>query len=195
MLQSILNLFTSNKTERSVDETVIPTQVPSKPDTIFCAIAACDMNLGIGKDNKIPWRSPQDLMQFKERTMGKIVIMGRKTWESLPEYCKPLVGRTCIVVTQDTNYKAKGATVLHSVESVLDFCTGSKVVYVMGGSQIYALFSPIITSFCITRVHAQYDCDTYLPHFPGVWRSCKMDEWVEEDGVGYSLEYGWRSNE
>lgn len=175
-------------------QTPQPVVVKPKSNTIFCAIVACDDDFGIGKDGSIPWYSSEDLAHFKETTMARTVVMGRKTWESLPESVRPLPGRNCIVLTRDTEYEAKGATVLHSVEEVIEATYYNRTVYVIGGSEIFDLFKDVITSFMITHIKGSFGCDTYLSLPAGTWTTCTMDSWEEEHGLQCMLEYGWRVN-
>ncbi|MCE9515007.1 MAG: dihydrofolate reductase, partial [Mycobacterium sp.] len=92
----------------------------------------------IGRDGGIPWRLPEDLARFKELTMGHTVVMGRRTWESLPRSVRPLPGRRNIVITRDPDYRADGADVVTSIEAAL----AEPQTWVIGGSEIYHLALP-----------------------------------------------------
>ena len=103
-------------------------------------IVAIGTNRVIGKDNNLPWRIPDDLKRFKELTSGHPVIMGRKTWESLPEKFRPLPGRTNIVVTRNADYKAEGVMVTDSFSSALsaaERADGANEIFIIGGGEIY----------------------------------------------------------
>ena len=98
-------------------------------------VVAIDENRAIGKDNDLPWYLPNDLKYFKKVTMGKPIVMGRKTYESIG---KPLPGRENIVVTRDEQYKAEGITVVHSVDDVLQ--KDDEEICVIGGAELFKLF-------------------------------------------------------
>ena len=100
-------------------------------------IAALTDDGVIGKDNQLPWRLPADLRRFKKITMGKPMIMGRKTWESIG---KPLSGRKNIVMTRDENYVAEGGAVVNSAEAALTACKGAEEAMVIGGASLYEVF-------------------------------------------------------
>jgi len=124
----------------------------------------------IGRDGKLPWHIPADMKRFKALTMGKPMIMGRKTFESFPA---PLPGRRHVVLTRDTGWQAEGAEVVHTVGDALQL-VGDGEIAVIGGAEIYGLFFPIARKVELTEVHADYDGDTHM-HAPGsewqeVWR-------------------------
>src|SRR3989338_7722773 len=101
---------------------------------LISLIAAMGKNRVIGKDNSLPWRLPEDMKRFKELTLGKPVVMGRKTFESIG---KPLPNRTNIIATYDKNYKAEGCIVVHSVDEALKVAAGNKEVMIIGGEKIF----------------------------------------------------------
>jgi dihydrofolate reductase len=125
-------------------------------------------NGAIGKDGTLPWHIPADLKHFKQVTLGTPMIMGRKTFESLPGL---LPGRRHIVVTRDENWQASGAEVAHSPKEALALA-GEERVSVIGGAEIFALFMPHATAFELTEIHAQIEGDTFMPPFA-------LDEWRE----------------
>lgn len=120
-------------------------------------IWAEDMNGVLGKDGTIPWDVPGDRRFFRVKTLNHIVVMGRKTWESLPK--KPLDGRTNIVLTRDEGYKADGATVLHSVEEVLEWYKFMSYprehLWIIGGAGIYEAFMPHAAEILVTQVYLE----------------------------------------
>lgn len=126
----------------------------------------------IGRDGQLPWRIPADLKRFKALTMGKPMIMGRKTFESFPS---PLPGRRHIVLTRQTGWAAEGAEVVHSVEDALALA-GEGEVAVIGGAEIYALFLPRAHRVELTEVHAAYDGDTVVPALGNGWRETLREE-------------------
>ncbi|MGB7204468.1 MAG: dihydrofolate reductase, partial [Anderseniella sp.] len=102
---------------------------------VSAVVAASDNNV-IGKDGGLPWHVSSDLKLFKEITLGKPVIMGRRTWESLPR--RPLPGRRNIVITRNSDYEAEGAELARSVDEALSLCAGEDEVSIIGGGQVYA---------------------------------------------------------
>ncbi len=131
-----------------------------------------DNNQLIGADNRIPWRLPDDMRYFREITMGKPVLMGRKTYESIPERFRPLVGRTNIVLTNQANYIAPGCLTTHFIQSALDVAGDVEELMVIGGAKIYEQFLPIADRLYLTLVDGELEGDVY---FPGL----DMDEWRE----------------
>ncbi|MCH8542466.1 MAG: dihydrofolate reductase [Alcanivorax sp.] len=129
----------------------------------------------IGRDNKLPWYLPNDLKYFKQVTLGKPVIMGRKTWESLKG---PLPGRTNIVITRQGDYQAEGARVVPSLDEALTLAghvgviDGAEEAVVIGGAEIYALALPQISRMYVTEVHADVGGDAFFP-------AVDMQQWQE----------------
>jgi dihydrofolate reductase len=132
-------------------------------------IYASDEQGLIGRDNDLPWRLPADLRHFKRTTMGKPLIMGRKTHESIG---RPLPGRLNIVVTRQVDYTAPGCTVVHSIDAAREAAADAEEVMVIGGADIYRLFLPVADRLYHTEVHETFDGDVF---FPDVDRSA----WVE----------------
>src|SRR2546427_7584656 len=112
-------------------------------------VAAVAANGVIGRNGELPWRLPEDLKHFKRLTMGHPVIMGRRTWESLKG---PLPGRENIVVTRNRGYEAPGAAVANSLESALALCTDEPLVFVIGGSTLFAESLPIAAGLVMTEI-------------------------------------------
>lgn len=127
--------------------------------TVLHLIVACDRGGVIGKDGKLPWHLPEDLKHFKEVTFGKPVIMGRKTWESLP---KALPGRLNIVITRQADYVAEGATVVSSVDEALEVTKDAEDVFVIGGSEIYRQTIDRVSVAHITVVNADFEGDAFF---------------------------------
>ena len=130
-----------------------------------------DDNGVIGSDGGLPWRLSSDLKHFKEVTMGKPIVMGRKTHESIG---RPLPGRENIILTRDENYQADGCTVLHSLEDLMTHCRYHDEVMITGGAELYEQFLPRARLIYLTEVHTSVNGDT---HFPGY----KAGEWNEID--------------
>jgi dihydrofolate reductase len=132
-------------------------------------IAAVAENRVIGRDGGLPWRLPDDLRRFKQRTLGHNVIMGRRTFESL---AAPLPDRPAIVVSRSHELDIPGATVANSVDEALDIARGrgEDEVFILGGSEIYAIALPLADRLELTVVHAEIKGDTYFPEFdPAAW--------------------------
>ena len=139
---------------------------------IYVAIAE---NGVIGREGGLPWRLSSDLKRFKAQTMGKPIVMGRKTWESFPK--RPLPGRLNIVVTRDKTYRAEGAETVSSLDDAISFAktrarcmAGADEICVIGGGQIYAQALPLADRLHVTHVLAKVDGDTVFPPIdPEIW--------------------------
>lgn len=123
-------------------------------------IAAAAENNALGKDNDLIWHISEDLKRFKRLTTGHAIIMGRKTFESMP---KALPNRTNIVLTKRKDYQAQGAEVVHTVEDALDLVKEDVQPFIIGGGQIYSLFMPLCDRIELTRVHHEFEADVYFP--------------------------------
>ncbi|MBM7405333.1 MULTISPECIES: dihydrofolate reductase [Sphingomonas] len=129
----------------------------------------------IGRDGQLPWHLPADLKRFKAGTMGKPMVMGRKTFESFPS---PLPGRRHIVLTRDPSWNAPGAEVAHDPEAALALA-GDGEVAVIGGAEVFALFLPQADRIELTEVHAAPEGDAVVPTFEG-WREVAREEFPAE---------------
>ncbi len=136
----------------------------------------------IGRDGALPWHIPADLKRFKALTMGKPMVMGRKTFESFPA---PLPGRRHIVLTRDPAWRAAGAEVAHDVEGALTLAGGGEVA-VIGGAEVFALFEARADRIELTEVHGAPEGDAVVPPFTG-WREvAREDHGAEGDRPAYS---------
>lgn len=128
-------------------------------------IAAVDSNWAIGNRGQQLVNIPQDQKMFRDMTLGKVIIMGRKTLESLPGG-QPLYGRTNIVLTKDLQYRVKGAKLCHSVEEVMELLSGypQDDIYVIGGQRVYEQFLPYCDEALVTWIDYEYAADTYFPN-------------------------------
>lgn len=145
---------------------------------VTLVVARADNNV-IGKDGALPWHLPADLKRFKRLTMGSAMVMGRKTFESLPGL---LPGRRHIVLTRDPHWTAASAEIAHGVEEALKIAGGDPVS-VIGGAEIFALFLPHATRIELTEVHCDADGDVTMPAFDqAVWRPAAIDDRPAEDG-------------
>ena len=148
---------------------------------IALVLARADNNV-IGRDGALPWRLPADLKRFKELTMGRPMVMGRKTFDSLPGL---LPGRRHIVLTRDAGWTAAGAEPVRSVADALTLAGDDAAV--IGGAAIYALFLPHADRIDLTEVHAMPEGDTVVPAFAD-WREiAREDHPAEGDRPGYSF--------
>lgn len=143
----------------------------------------------IGMDGAIPWHLPEDLLRFKELTMGSTVVMGRVTWESLPDKFRPLPGRRNIVVTRQPSYDAPGAETAGSLDAALELAGND--VWVIGGASIYEQALPRADRIVRTRIHVQADGDTRAPEVGPEWTMVGRDPdsglHKSETGVDYCV--------
>lgn len=148
-------------------------------------VVAYSDNRVIGKDNALPWRLPSDLAHFKRTTMGKPIIMGRKTWESLG---RPLPGRPNLVVSRNPHYAADGAQVFDTLDAALKACGDHQHVCVIGGEQLFRLALPSAQEIVATEVHADIDGDTWFPPLdPSHWQEAQRQPQPAENGLDYDF--------
>ena len=156
-------------------------------------VAAIAQNGVIGRGNALPWRLKSDMQHFRALTMGKPVVMGRKTYLSIG---KPLKGRTTIVVSRDRVFAAPGIVVAPSLDAALTVARGDALrrnvdtIVVAGGAEIYAQAMPVATQLAITHVHKQIDGDAYFPAIdPNEWRESARSEHeaAAEDEAGFAF--------
>ncbi|MFZ3322301.1 MAG: dihydrofolate reductase [Usitatibacter sp.] len=146
-------------------------------------VVAIARNGVIGRDNALPWRLPDEMAHFRRVTLGKPVVMGRKTWESLK---KPLAGRDNIVVTHRPGYEAAGAIVVHSLEEAWSAARRADEVCVIGGSTLYAETLPIADVIYLTEVDADVEGDTRLPAFDRAeWEETEVARHPADDRHAY----------
>ncbi|MEK7673456.1 MAG: dihydrofolate reductase [Patescibacteria group bacterium] len=139
-------------------------------------IVAADKNLGIGKDGKLPWHLKKEMQFFKKMTLEtqdpqkqNMVLMGRTTWESIPEKFRPLPGRINIVLTHQSDYNAPGADIFDSLDKALSSADSNiEKIFIIGGAQVFkeALNNPHLTGIYLTKIDKTFDCDTFLPDLP-----------------------------
>ena len=145
-------------------------------------IAAVGKNLELGKNNNLIWHFKEDMKFFKDTTMGHTVVMGRKTFESLP---KALPGRKNIVISSNAEYHAQGATVVTSVEEALQIADNEEI-FVLGGGKIYAEFLPYADKLYLTEIDAECaDADTYFPQFNKSEYIKEIINYYDIDGVEF----------
>ena len=139
---------------------------------ILSMIAAVARNRVIGKDNRLLWHLPEDMKHFREVTRGKPVIMGRKTWESLPEAFRPLPGRHNIVLSRTPDYTPPGAAVAGSLDEALRLAGPVEEVFIIGGEALYRKALPQAQRLYLTEIDQEFEGDAFFPEF-------KREEWVE----------------
>jgi dihydrofolate reductase len=154
----------------------------------FTIVVAVDSELGIGKTGALPWRLKEDMKHFRELTTGpgNAVIMGRKTWESIPERFRPLPGRTNIVLSRSSI--PKGAIALGGLEAALEVPASRR--FVIGGGQIYAeaISHPACVELIVTRVDKSFDCDVTFPRYEDRFQLDSVIGRFVESGLSCSIE-------
>jgi dihydrofolate reductase len=149
-------------------------------------VVARSANGVIGDRGRIPWRIPEDMQRFRQITMGKPCIMGRKTWQSLPK--KPLPGRLNVVVTRERHFAAEGATVAHSFEEAMTRAESDSAdeIAVIGGEEIYRAALPRADVIHLTEVLAEFPGDAHFPAIdPMDWQETLSEEHVSKSGLNY----------
>jgi dihydrofolate reductase len=150
-------------------------------------IVAVSEDLGIGKDNELLWHIPEDLKRFKKLTLGNTVIMGKKTWESLPR--RPLPGRKNIVLTDISGESVDSAVTAYSIGDALEECNKQDEIFVIGGGSVYRQFMPVADRLYISHVHKTAPADVYFPEIdPVIWEAIEKEEFVapDKDGISYT---------
>lgn len=143
----------------------------------------------IGLNGDMPWHLPEDLAHFKKVTSGAPVIMGRKTWDSLPPRFRPLPGRRNIVVTRQPDWQSAGAERVSSLYEALALCErdGSPEAWVIGGAQIYAEAEPLARRAVITEIARDYEGDAWAPTFGAGWHETARESHVAANGLPFSF--------
>ena len=137
-------------------------------------IFARSANGVIGNNNAMPWHLPEDLAHFKKLTLGSPVIMGRKTWDSLPAKFRPLPGRTNVVITRQPDWQGAGAQRASSLHDALALCHAASDVWIIGGAQIYAQAEPLACKIEVTHIDKDFEGDAFAPQL--------ADSWIENSG-------------
>ena len=147
----------------------------------------------IGKDNDLIWHLPRDIKFFKETTMGHHVIMGRKSFESIPHKFRPLPNRTNIIVTRQSDYKAEGSIVVNSVEEALKVAksNGDNEAFIIGGGRIYklAVDAGLVDRIYLTKIHHSFDGDTFFPKLNPDWVEVKREDCFKDDNHKYNYSF------
>ena len=141
----------------------------------------------IGANNALPWHLPEDLAHFKRHTLGCPVLMGRKTWDSLPPKFRPLPGRLNLVITRQTDWQAQGAQAAASLPEAIAQCGDAPDAWVIGGAQIYAQALPLAHSVVVTEIDLRVDGDAFAPELAKEWRESSRETHVSARGLAYSF--------
>jgi dihydrofolate reductase len=143
-------------------------------------IVAVSDDWGIGKDNELLWRISEDLKRFKRLTTGKTLIMGKKTWESLP--IRPLPERTNIVLTDIPNEQIEGALTVYSIDEALSKCPAEEEVFIIGGGSVYKQFMPLADRLYITNIGKNTPADIFFPPIDmTVWETVSEEDYPESE--------------
>jgi dihydrofolate reductase len=157
---------------------------------IVSLLAAVADNGVIGRENRLPWHLPDDLKRFKSLTIGKPILMGRRTFESIG---KALPGRTNLVLTRSQDWASPGAVVVHSVDEALDRAGHADELIVVGGAEIYRLALPYARRIYLTRVHGVVQGDTVFPVLEErewrEWRECECEEHSADDRHAFAMTF------
>lgn len=150
-------------------------------------IVAADQQGGIGRNGGLPWHLPEDLKHFKALTLGKPIVMGRRTWDSIG---RPLPGRRSLVVSRQPGFAAAGAEVFDSLEAALRAAADAQETCVIGGAEIYRQALPHADVIHLTRVHAVVDADTHFPRLdPGEWQEVAREDRAADERHAHAFSF------
>jgi dihydrofolate reductase len=138
----------------------------------------------IGRNNTLPWHLPEDLAHFKRCTLGCPVILGRKTWDSLPPKFRPLPGRSNVVVTRQHGWQANGAVVAHSLDEACAACRPDSTAWVIGGAELYSQALPLANTVVVTEIDADFEGDAFAPQFGPEWVEISHQQLLSSTGMG-----------
>jgi dihydrofolate reductase len=151
-------------------------------------VAAVARDGVIGRDGELPWRLPEDMSHFRAVTTGYPVVMGRRTWESLPERFRPLPGRRNVVVTRNPGWSAAGAERAGSLEEALELLADEERVSVIGGGELFSVALPFTDELLLTEIDADIEGDTFFPEWDrGAFQEVSREEHVAEDGTPFAF--------
>ena len=154
----------------------------------LCMIAVIGKNFELGKDNQLLCHLPADLKRFKEITSGYSVIMGDRTWESLP--IKPLPKRRNIVITLDKNATYNGCEIVHSIEDAVELVKNEEKAFIIGGATIYKLFIDKIETLYLTRLDADFDADVFFPNVDFTqWQMIEEVVYEKDEKNAYTMRF------
>jgi dihydrofolate reductase len=145
----------------------------------------------IGKDGTMPWHLPEDLAHLKRTTLGCPVIMGRKTWDSVPSKFRPLPGRTNVVITRQSDWQENGALPANNLPDALLICEQiqpkPEQMWVIGGAQIYAQALPLAHKIVMTEIDADFEGDTFAPVLGAEWHETERESHTSKTGLAFSF--------
>lgn len=153
---------------------------------IISLISAMSQNRVIGKNGQLPWHLPADLKHFKEKTVGKPIIMGRKTFDSIKN---PLPGRHNIVLTRDQRFEPLGCTIVSTVEKALEVAGDVEEIMIVGGETIYRLFLPKATRIYLTVIEQDFEGDTYFPEWGQHWKIVSVEKHEPDEKNPYHYQF------
>jgi dihydrofolate reductase len=152
---------------------------------VISIIVAMARNRVIGVDGRIPWHLPEELKRFKRLTLGHHIVMGRKTWESIG---RALPGRTSVIVTRQSGYRAPGAKVVHSLDEAITACGSDDEIFVIGGAELYSQSLPRAGRLYLTTVDAEVAGDTFMPELAaGDWREVSKEAFAADERHPHSF--------
>ncbi len=158
----------------------------SRPTISLIAAMADDRAIGI--ENRLPWKLPADMKWFRRHTLGKLIVMGRKTFESFG--ARPLPERTNIVVTRDADYKAEGIVVVHSIEQAIAAARNVEELMIIGGESFYEQMLPRADRFYLTLVHGRFEADAWFPEFDwNDWQEVVREEHPVDEKNAYACSF------
>jgi dihydrofolate reductase len=141
----------------------------------------------IGRDNAMPWHLPEDLAHFKRQTLGHPVLMGRKTWDSLPPRFRPLPGRRNLVLSRDAAWRAEGAQRVGSIAEALALCAEAAELWVIGGAEVYRLALPQAQRVVVTEIAQDFEGDAFAPELGPEWRETARETHTAANGMGFAF--------
>lgn len=155
---------------------------------LISLIAAMADDQAIGIENRLPWKLPADMRWFRLHTLGKPIVMGRKTFESFGG--KPLPERTNIVITRDANYQADGTVVVHSIDEAIAAAGDVEEVMIIGGESFYEQMLPQADRFYVTLVHGKFEADAWFPKFDwNEWKELERTEYPADEKNAYACSF------
>ena len=150
-------------------------------------IYAQSRNGVIGKDGALPWHLPEDLAHFKRTTLGAPVLMGRKTWDSVPPRFRPLPGRRNVVITRDAGWQAAGADRAGTLDEAIALCADAQTVWVTGGSEIFRLAMPRANLAVVTQIDADFEGNVHAPELGPGWREVAREQHTSASGLPFAF--------
>jgi len=150
-------------------------------------VVAMSSNSLIGREGGLPWRLSEDLKHFKSITMGKPIVMGRLTYESIG---RPLPGRENIILTRDPEYKAEGCTIIHQLDQMKSSASDADELMIIGGAQLYLETLPMANKLFVTEVHAELDGDTFFPDLDrSQWREIERQRFKADEKNDFDFSF------